>query len=1124
MTIKSDTASNESFQTEQITYHSVKEYIDNLSSFRNFEFQAIIKSDRSSLEDIFGEGPEDGSISSLNIIAAKLLIDRLEQSQVKQNVIDIDNIAKLRDQLAEVIDNLGKNTTLPNSLSQQLLIFAAIEEEIAGKTPLVEQYCDQIISKKSSHNMVYDNIIDSVILFMRRYDYVIDEFKELLINTSKLRDEYLVALKEEDLIENEDKLEPITIDDRIEFESYILMLEIPVILYEYLLHYYGKEKISIDVMRLLEEIADELYERGFKSFSLIPNELARMIPRIEKRLVRNINFSKNKEALHQFLFNKGRYELWPPQIRAINNFSNLDTSYFIYQPTSSGKSLIAEIWIFLHLVHTPEKFIIYLVPMKSLATQVTQDLSKTFSKFVISNLSGVQLHPILDMARKSFSNLLVMTPEKFNLMNQNGEFSSNSPSTIIIDEAHGIMGKNTREFTNSISILKFKLKHPKVPILALSAVIDHPETVEKWVDMQFKLQGSDWRSTRLKTYKVDKKEGVIELISEKIKEKTKLEALFKRLTIVDHTVKLFEYLEFTAHKRQSVIIFCQSRSDTIKYAKAFYLKKQDDTLRNDKLSKFIEEELGKDDELVEFVKKGIAYHHAGLPPNVKNKIEDAIRSGDLNVICSTTTLAEGLNTPVDIVIIPNPYIFTGRINEPMLMSKIQNMFGRAGRAFHGGIGKAFIYTDNLQKHQEVKSKPKITFASNVEEAHPVIIKSLENNSLTTAEYTENEILKFRTSIYSLVCDGAINSKNINKFMNKIDPIRKVQFKKPIIKTVGSFSKLPELLEEHSPLKATELGWLCYRTGLDPISFKNYIEFIGEIKETISFIENTSFLNLNQEQRRKLLKILLIPDEARIDGNNLIAPEYRILLLDIWLMSDGSLQKTKSSLEKETGLEFEIYKISTTIFDTFGNTVTWISWAFNQIIEFHFDMNLDSSYTLLPFYIKSGRTDPFYAILSGFNLSKETINNYLSLLPEHLSNSENVSELFEWIVYKLPQLIEDLKVEDNELNSLLFKSLKSPNEWDQAVFLASFISGWYELALNALSKSKINFETFERCLDNILFTEVEYAETLKEMQIDEKINSCFSLLERKKTIKGEILTKILTNLIEYFPEYKRIERI
>ena len=45
------------------------------------------------------------------------------------------------------------------------------------------------------------------------------------------------------------------------------------------------------------------------------------------------------------------------------------------------------------------------------------------------------------------------------------------------------------------------------------------------------------------------------------------------------------------------------------------------------------------------IAKGIAFHHAGLHSKQRELIEDNFRAGLIKVICSTPTLAFGINMP-----------------------------------------------------------------------------------------------------------------------------------------------------------------------------------------------------------------------------------------------------------------------------------------------------------------------------------------------------------------------------------------------------------------------------------------------------------------------------------------------
>src|SRR5205823_617367 len=57
--------------------------------------------------------------------------------------------------------------------------------------------------------------------------------------------------------------------------------------------------------------------------------------------------------------------------------------------------------------------------------------------------------------------------------------------------------------------------------------------------------------------------------------------------------------------------------------------------------------------LPEWIKAGLAYHHAGLPAHLLRGIERLAGSKSLRALGATTTVAEGAHLPFRVVIIPH---------------------------------------------------------------------------------------------------------------------------------------------------------------------------------------------------------------------------------------------------------------------------------------------------------------------------------------------------------------------------------------------------------------------------------------------------------------------------------------
>jgi helicase len=108
--------------------------------------------------------------------------------------------------------------------------------------------------------------------------------------------------------------------------------------------------------------------------------------------------------------------------------------------------------------------------------------------------------------------------------------------------------------------------------------------------------------------------------------------------------------------------------------------------------------------LAKCVEKGIAFHHSGLVAKQRMLIEKAFKSGLIDVISSTPTLAAGLNLPAYKVIIKDykRYSANGYNDIPVL--EFHQMAGRAGRPGKEDVGKAVVLVKTQEEVEPVVKK------------------------------------------------------------------------------------------------------------------------------------------------------------------------------------------------------------------------------------------------------------------------------------------------------------------------------------------------------------------------------------------------------------------------------------
>ena len=87
---------------------------------------------------------------------------------------------------------------------------------------------------------------------------------------------------------------------------------------------------------------------------------------------------------------------------------------------------------------------------------------------------------------------------------------------------------------------------------------------------------------------------------------------------------------------------------------------------------------------------GLAAHHAGLVPPMKEAVEEAFAAGLVKVVYATETLALGINMPARSVVIEKLTKFTGERHEFLTPGEYTQLTGRAGRRGIDDVGYALV--------------------------------------------------------------------------------------------------------------------------------------------------------------------------------------------------------------------------------------------------------------------------------------------------------------------------------------------------------------------------------------------------------------------------------------------------
>ncbi len=412
-----------------------------------------------------------------------------------------------------------------------------------------------------------------------------------------------------------------------------------------------------------------------------------------------------KELLKQHAFpqdaidaitQSGIVNLHPPQAEAIRKGVLDKKNVIMAVPTAAGKTLIAELCMLKSILLHGGKAL-YIAPLKALASEKYHDFKKKYEHLGVK--IGIATGD-LDSPSKYLDRyqILIATAEKVDsLLRAKAGWLINSLSVIVLDEIHFI-DDESRGPTLEILITRIKQLKPDIQILGLSATISNAREVADWLNAELAL--SHWRPIPLK-------EGVY--FNEKIHFNNDSVRIVKEEADED----LHKLTMDTLRGGGQVLVFVNSRRSAQASARevgpcvASLLKPEE----KDALS-LLAKEIGDDPsatkvckKLADIIKQGSAFHHAGLTPKQRRLIEDHFKLNIIKVICSTPTLAAGVNLPARRAIIRDCKRYASGLGSVYIsVGEYKQCAGRAGRPQYDDYGEAVLMAKSLSEQNTLYEK------------------------------------------------------------------------------------------------------------------------------------------------------------------------------------------------------------------------------------------------------------------------------------------------------------------------------------------------------------------------------------------------------------------------------------
>jgi superfamily II RNA helicase len=354
-------------------------------------------------------------------------------------------------------------------------------------------------------------------------------------------------------------------------------------------------------------------------------------------------------------------------------------SCVVAAPTGCGKTLIAEYAIEKMMEQGVRVF--YTGPIKALSNQKFRDFSARYGVNKVGIVTG-------DVRMNSNAPIVVMTTEIFrNSLFDGVGGSLKDVCCVILDEVH-YLGDAERGTVWEESII-FAPEH--IRFVCLSATVPNARQFTDWI-ANVRGETVDYiveptRPVPLKHYMYMANQifdaPQLKGLVQKAQQFKKKHMRYKKERDVSSLVqwvnkqRKMPALYFCFNRKE-----CEAKAQSLSDIKLLTAQESEKILNDYELMLRrlqIDPDLPTANEVRDLVERGIAYHHAGLLPTMKDIVEQLFASGQIKLLICTETFAMGVNMPAATVIFDALKKFNGVSVDWLKVREYTQMAGRAGR-------------------------------------------------------------------------------------------------------------------------------------------------------------------------------------------------------------------------------------------------------------------------------------------------------------------------------------------------------------------------------------------------------------------------------------------------------------